>query len=78
MTVKEDIVCNACGSGDQGESILLCDSCNAGWHLDCLEVSPPHFLQTNYIEDIPRAPPGSIGNSLSSSSVLLGVLLTSQ
>lgn len=34
----DDIVCNACGSGEQGESILLCDGCDAGWHKDCLEV----------------------------------------
>ena len=35
----DDIVCDACGSGEQGESILLCDGCDAGWHMDCLEVS---------------------------------------
>ena len=34
-----DIVCDACGSGEQGETILLCDGCDAGWHMDCLEVS---------------------------------------
>ena len=34
----DDVVCNACGSGDQGESILLCDGCEAGWHMECLEV----------------------------------------
>ena len=34
----DDIVCDACGSGENGDSILLCDGCNAGWHLDCLEV----------------------------------------
>lgn len=37
-TPEEDIVCNACGSGDQGDHILLCESCDAGWHIECLEV----------------------------------------
>ena len=37
---EEDIVCNACGSGDQGDHILLCESCDAGWHIECLEVRP--------------------------------------
>ena len=51
MAVEEDVVCNACGSGDQGDSILLCDSCDAGWHIECLEVSTPHALQTEQSED---------------------------
>lgn len=38
MAEEEDIVCNACGSDDQPENILLCDSCDAGWHTGCLEV----------------------------------------
>ena len=76
MTVEEDVVCNACGSGDQGESILLCDSCDAGWHIECLEVSTPHALQAKRFEESVTSP-GSLGNSPSSSSVLLGVLLTS-
>lgn len=46
---NDDIVCNACGSGESGESILLFDGCNAGWHLDCLEVGiyphPAHSLR---------------------------------
>ena len=77
MAVEEDVVCNACGSGDQGDSILLCDSCDAGWHIECLEVSTPHALQTQHLIG-PLTPPRSVGNSLSSSSVLPGVLPSSQ
>ena len=31
--------CVACGSGDDDATILLCDSCDSGWHLRC--VRPP-------------------------------------
>ncbi len=53
---EDDIVCNACGSGENGETILLCDGCDAGWHLDCLEVSIQlHTAQSIYKH---RAMPG--------------------
>ena len=33
-----DTVCSGCGSPDGGDTMLLCDACDEGWHLDCLEV----------------------------------------
>ena len=62
---EEDIVCNACGSGDQGDHILLCESCDAGWHIECLEVRPWYtfgpskiriFLETQPQKECMRQP----------------------
>ena len=33
-----DVACDACGSPEQGYSMLLCDGCDAGWHMGCLKV----------------------------------------
>merc|ERR1719330_906855 len=33
---EEGFACVKCGKADRPESILLCDSCDAGWHLTCL------------------------------------------
>ncbi|GMH09394.1 hypothetical protein Nepgr_011235 [Nepenthes gracilis] len=41
-----DQICEQCQSGLHGESMLLCDRCNRGWHIYCL--SPP-------LETIPPA-----------------------
>jgi hypothetical protein len=35
----EAIVCEECGTDEQPESLLLCDMCNLGYHLACLQ--PP-------------------------------------
>jgi len=32
----DGFACVKCGKSDRPESILLCDSCDAGWHLTCL------------------------------------------
>lgn len=32
-------VCEVCGSGEEGEVLLLCDNCGLGWHIHCLR--PP-------------------------------------
>lgn len=33
----ENVACEKCGSSDDSkDSILLCDGCNAGWHIGCL------------------------------------------
>ena len=32
-------MCEVCGSGDDNDTILLCDKCNCGFHMRCL--SPP-------------------------------------
>lgn len=36
----DDVVCScaSCGSPDEGPSMVLCDFCDAPWHLFCLEV----------------------------------------
>lgn len=30
------VPCSECGSTGDGSKLLLCDKCNAGWHLYCL------------------------------------------
>ena len=39
MVSVADIACELCGSGENDESVLLCDNCNRGFHMECL--SPP-------------------------------------
>ena len=54
---EEDIVCNACGSGDQGDHILLCESCDAGWHIECLEVRAWYICGPSKIRFLPGESP---------------------
>lgn len=35
----KDDMCQKCNKSDQPEWILLCDTCNQGWHASCLR--PP-------------------------------------
>lgn len=35
----KDDMCQKCNKSDQPEWILLCDTCNLGWHASCLR--PP-------------------------------------
>lgn len=35
----DETQCTKCGHDDHPETILLCDNCDAGWHLSCLR--PP-------------------------------------
>ena len=35
--VNGNCVCKVCRRGDEEENILLCDKCNAGYHLWCLK-----------------------------------------
>ena len=37
-SVDEDAPCLACGSPVGEDCMLLCDGCNKGWHLHCLQV----------------------------------------
>ena len=34
-----DVLCETCGAGDRGETLLLCDGCDLGFHL----VNMPRF-----------------------------------
>ena len=45
-----DVACDACGSPEQGYSMLLCDGCDAGWHMGCLKVGcqPCTTFQTQF------------------------------
>lgn len=36
---EDQTQCTKCGHDDHPETILLCDNCDAGWHLSCLR--PP-------------------------------------
>jgi len=41
-----------CGSADRDEMMLLCDVCDAGWHMDCLPVpllSVPEGMRHIYV-----------------------------
>ena len=42
--VAADMPCEVCGMPDEEHIMLLCDGCNSGWHIYCLE--PP-------LEDVP-------------------------
>lgn len=44
---EAQICCEICGSGDREDRLLLCDSCDLGFHLECL--TPP--LETIPIEN---------------------------
>ncbi|CAG4928640.1 unnamed protein product [Colias eurytheme] len=39
LVVEETIVCEICSRGDDEESMLLCDGCDLGYHMQCL--TPP-------------------------------------
>ncbi|KAI8476217.1 MAG: hypothetical protein J3K34DRAFT_365128, partial [Monoraphidium minutum] len=39
VAAEDDTPCAKCGASDQGELMLLCDACDAGWHTFCLD--PP-------------------------------------
>jgi len=32
----EDVKCKGCGSSKRAKKMLLCDGCDAAWHIDCL------------------------------------------
>ena len=37
--VDDDTACEVCGSRDDGATMVLCDRCDKGWHMRCLQ--PP-------------------------------------
>jgi hypothetical protein len=44
ITSVDDIVCYACGSGEDADSLLLCDGCDRGCHMACCRpplLAPP-------------------------------------
>mmetsp|Transcript_34396 Transcript_34396/g.74495 ORF Transcript_34396/g.74495 Transcript_34396/m.74495 type:complete len:325 (-) Transcript_34396:1079-2053(-) len=46
-TYYDTLVCEACNSGEREEEIVLCDACDAGYHMGCLEpplTELPHDL----------------------------------
>jgi len=42
LFVTDTITCDLCSSGDKEDKLLLCDSCDRGFHIFCLE--PPLSL----------------------------------
>lgn len=34
--LEDEMACRKCNKSDQPEWILLCDTCNQGWHTSCL------------------------------------------
>ncbi|ESQ29025.1 hypothetical protein EUTSA_v10023217mg [Eutrema salsugineum] len=43
-----DQACEQCKSGKHGEVMLLCDSCNKGWHIYCLSPPLKHIPPGNW------------------------------
>ena len=37
--ISDELACRVCGSDKDGASMLICDGCETGWHMQCLE--PP-------------------------------------
>ena len=37
--IDQDTACIACGSAEQPESMLICDSCQQGFHLSCFGLA---------------------------------------
>lgn len=35
---EDDLACEVCGSTAGGVTMLLCDGCDGGWHMECLDV----------------------------------------
>ncbi len=56
-----DLACEVCGFPDDDQyMLLLCDYCNTGWHMYCLQ--PP----------LEKLPPGSCSRSVALSLLLAG------
>lgn len=39
----EHVFCTICGSGESAESMLLCDDCDRGFHMNCLDPAVDHI-----------------------------------
>ena len=40
----EDIICEICNSGDNEDSLLLCDHCDKGYHTNCIGIIRVPYL----------------------------------
>ena len=61
----KDLPCSKCGDPGRPESMLLCDACNSGWHLQCLEPplrEPPrgHWFCPVCVLEIESLPPNQV------------------
>ena len=43
------MVCERCRRGDHSEHMLLCDDCNRGYHMFCLEPKMVHVPDTEWV-----------------------------
>lgn len=62
--VEEVTLCEVCGLGDREDRLLLCDSCDSGYHCECLD--PP--LETIPIEEWFCPPCAQVLNQRANSS----------
>jgi hypothetical protein len=45
----DDVACTACGSRDRADAMLLCDGCEAGLHMDCLDPALTDVPQGDWL-----------------------------
>lgn len=49
--VSSEIICKICKQGVHGELLMLCDSCDDGYHTYCLDPPMPKVITGPYICD---------------------------
>ena len=64
--VELDVACDACGSAEDDEHMLLCDACDTGFHMFCLQPKVtdvpegdwfcPHCLEEYPVRSISSLP----------------------
>jgi [histone H3]-lysine27 N-methyltransferase len=57
----DDVRCEACGSGEAGAELMLCDGCDRGYHTFCLRPVLPRVPAGDWFCDACRSlpPPSS-------------------
>jgi [histone H3]-lysine27 N-methyltransferase len=55
--VDDDVRCEACGSGDAGAELMLCDGCDRGYHTFCLRPVLPRVPAGDWFCAACRSPP---------------------
>jgi hypothetical protein len=52
-----DVRCEACGSGEAGAELMLCDGCDRGYHIFCLRPILPRVPAGDWFCDACRSLP---------------------
>ncbi|GJN18855.1 hypothetical protein PR202_gb06061 [Eleusine coracana subsp. coracana] len=64
----DDVRCEACGSGEAGAELMLCDGCDRGYHIFCLRPILPRVPAGDWFCAACRSPSKSSSKSSASSS----------